>query len=198
MAGLVPVHTGRYRNTRQCRDIGKAPGDGVTTGPVAVPDTRLLLVPRAPARPSWRCRSGGKYYGPREATRNWHEVPFLQAFRDATGAENRMPPGGSKRTCRGKWPGFAGFQAQNPDGKYYWTPVLRHLWAWRYWRTGKILCVSPHAAARPKGPKDQRPPGLRAVRLARSATVLRLWCDAQSSRTFVRSSGAPPSFSSTM
>jgi hypothetical protein len=32
------------------------------------------------------------------------------------------------------------------------------------------------------------------VRFARSAKVLRLWCDAQSSQTFVRSSGAPTVF----
>ena len=52
-------------------------------------------------------------------TLNWPQMPFLRTFRDATGAENGMPPGGSKRTRRAKRPGFAGFQAINPDGKYY-------------------------------------------------------------------------------
>jgi len=39
---------------------------------------------------------------------------------------------------------------------------------------------------------------VRAVRFARSTAVLRPWCDAQSSQTFLRSSGVPPSLSSTM
>ena len=70
--------------------------------------------------------------------------------------------------------------------------------SWRYWRTGKILCVSPRPAARPKSPKDQGPPGLRAVRFARSVTVFWLWCDRHVNHTLLRSNGAPPSFSSTM
>ncbi len=42
---------------------------------------------------------------------------------------------------------------------------------WWYWRTGKILCVSPTPAAGPTGARDQRPPGLHAVRFARSTAV---------------------------
>lgn len=127
--------------------------------------SRMMSSPSAstqPARRSWRRRSGGKYYGPREAARNWHEVPFLPAFRDATGAENRVPPGGSKRTCRGKWPGFAGFQARNPDGKYCWTPVLRHLWALEVLADGKnSLREPPHGSApqKPQGSEAPRPAG---------------------------------------
>jgi hypothetical protein len=108
------------------------------------------------ARHSWRCRSGGKYYGPCGVTRNWHQMPFLRAFRDATGAENDMPPGRSKRTRRGKRPDFAGFQARNPDGKYYWTPILRLFL--EVLADGKNSLREPPLGSAPQKPQGSRVP----------------------------------------
>ena len=108
------------------------------------------------ARHSWRCRSGGKYYGPCGVTRNWHQMPFLRAFRDATGAENDMPPGRSKRTRRGKRPDFAGFQARNPDGKYYWTPILRLFL--EVLADGKNSLREPPCGSAPQKPQGSRSP----------------------------------------
>ena len=83
-------------------------------------------------------------------------MPFLRTFRDATGAENGMPPGGWKRTRRAKRPGFEGFQAINPDGKYYgrrsyglFLEVLAN---------GKNSLREPPSGSAPQKPQGSRSP----------------------------------------
>ncbi len=133
---------------------------------------RLLLVPRAPTRHSWRCRSGGKYYGPRGVSRNRAQMPAPRSFRDASRMENGAPPGSVAYAHCGRKPRFTRFQAQNLDGKYYWPQgamqcrakmtVLRQFL--EVLADGKNSLHEP-----PRGRRPQRSQGSEAPRPARRA-----------------------------